>query len=192
MDLGINDSANSFLLAFQLPGFRHSSLYPVSAAMSSMDENILNSLVMTPPATNATTFSMDTSDFRSAQCGCIRSLADMLERISGDGGSNIDDLLVYLRDGVETCKQVLPCNNCSVTTTNSMIVVTVVQQLATISQDLCLQLIKYQQKIKTASTIEVPPHLINAEIYLGKYQVRMTALHFETVLPIVSMHIKDL
>lgn len=197
-NLNLDESANAPPFIFPSPEIQHTPSYSVSTAVSLINDDGFNGLVMTPPPTaNPTATPADLSEYRSPSCGCIRSLADMLERISGDGSDideadRFDDLLVYLRDGIKTCKQVLPCKHCSVCATNSMFVVTIVQQLATISQSLCRQLLAYQQKVKTTPTVDVPPFLPNADIYVGKYQVQAAAVHVGCLFLIVSMHLKDL
>ncbi|KAL8721664.1 MAG: hypothetical protein Q9225_001713 [Loekoesia sp. 1 TL-2023] len=199
LHLNLGESVNALPLVFPLPEIQDTPSYSASTAMSVVNNDSLNGLVITPPPTaNPNAIPVDSSEYRNRGCGCIGSLADILERISGDGGNDIDeadrfdDLLVYLRDGVETCKQVLPCKHCSVCTTNSMFVVTIIQQLATISSNLCRQLLMYQQKVKTTSTVNGPPLLLSADIYVGNYQVRAAALHLWVLFPIVSMHLKDL
>ena len=180
-----------------------------------MDENIMNaSLVLTPPATaNPPVTSVESSSygcFRNRPCDCIRSLADILERISGDVGSgsdqidqadsHFDGMLGCLHGGIDTCKQVLLCKHCSVCTTNPMFIVTITQQLAAISQDLCRQLLAYQQKVKTTTATttmsavgdDTPPLLPSAGIYVGKYQVRSAALCEDFLFGIVNVHVKDL
>ncbi|KAL8727340.1 MAG: hypothetical protein Q9166_006108 [cf. Caloplaca sp. 2 TL-2023] len=199
LDLNLDESVNALPLVFQMPENQGTPGYSASTAMSIMNDESLNGLLMTPPLTaNPTGTPVDLSEHPSRGCECIRSLADVLQKISGDGGSDIDEvdrfdvLLVYLRDGVETYKQGLPCKHCTVHTTNSMFVITIIQQLATISQDLCRQLLTYQQKVKTTSTVDVPPLLLNADIYVGKYQVRAKALRLRFLFPIVRMYLKDL
>ncbi|KAL8928314.1 MAG: hypothetical protein Q9172_000998 [Xanthocarpia lactea] len=187
--------------------------YSVPTAMSIMNDNNWNNFPITPPSTaNPTSTPRESPEHSNQGCGCIRSLADILQRIGGDGGSDSDEadrfdiLLVHLRDGVETCKHVLPCKQCSMHTTHSMFIVTIVQQLATISQDLCLQLLTYQQqKVKDTtpatsptSTLEMPPppppplFLQNADIYVGRYQVRPAALRLGFLFPIVRLYLDDL
>ncbi|KAL8857420.1 MAG: hypothetical protein Q9178_006047 [Gyalolechia marmorata] len=188
--------------------------YSVPTAISIMNDDNLNNFPITPPPTaNPTGTPTELPEHTNQGCGCIRSLADILQRIGGDGGSDSDEadrfdiLLVHLRDGVETCKHVLPCKQCSMHTTNSMFIVTIVQQLATISQDLCLQLLTYQQqKVKDTttpstsptSTLDMPPpppqplFLHNADIYVGRYQVRPAALRLGFLFPIVRLYLDDL
>jgi len=65
------------------------------------------------------------------------------------------------------------------------------------SQDLCRQLLAYQQKVKTATSMtsalpDATPFLTPAGIYVGKYQVRSAALCEEFLFAIVNMHIQDL
>ncbi|KAE8366427.1 hypothetical protein BDV27DRAFT_91947 [Aspergillus caelatus] len=192
LDLLQGESINAIPMESTLPDSHDTSSYSPSTTASIIDDDSPSSLVIHPPTTVT---SVDSHTSRSRGCGCIRSLADILERVSGDDGSNLDevdhfdDLLVYLRDGVETCKQVLPCKLCCVCTTNPMFVVTIFQQLATFAQSLCCQLVMYQHKGKTTSIHDVSPL---SDIYVGKYHVRAAALHLRLLFPIVSMHIRDL
>ncbi|PNP51200.1 hypothetical protein THARTR1_08104 [Trichoderma harzianum] len=146
----------------------------------------------------------------SDHCQCIRALVDMLQRIGGDGG-DIDDLLVYLSDGVETCQKTLACGLCSICTNNSMLVAAIMQQLGVIAQDLRRQLLAYGHKVdktsSTSSTTFSSPTATSTivdsiradtgtasimDIYVGKYQLRATELHIKSVLFIGNMHLRDL
>ncbi|QYS92604.1 hypothetical protein H0G86_000015 [Trichoderma simmonsii] len=153
----------------------------------------------------------DSDIFSSGEhCQCIRSLADMLQRIGGDGG-DIDDLLAYLSDGIETCQKTLACGLCSICTNNSMLVAAIMQQLAAIAQDLQRQLLAYVHNVdnmsSTSSTAFSSPTatstIVNSievdigtaptvDICIGKYQVRATKLHIKSVLLIGNMHLRDL
>ncbi|KAL9623581.1 MAG: hypothetical protein Q9160_002037 [Pyrenula sp. 1 TL-2023] len=198
LDLSLRENVNAPPLLFPLPE-NHKTPPSESMAVSITNDDNLNCLLMTPP-TNAHPDSdpAESSDSRRRRCNCILSLADIFESISSDCGSNtdgadrFDDLLVHLRDGIQACGKVLSCKYCSVCATHSMFIVTIVQQLATISQKLCLQVLAYQQKVTTPSTMDVPVLFSNAEIHVGKYQIRATALNLGFLFPIVSMHVRDL
>jgi len=198
LDLDLDENITAISPIFSLPELQDISEYPESAAVSNIVGDILNGLDIAPLATaNPTSTSVDSSGYRGRPCECIQSLADILERISGDGGSDsdrpnrFDILLVHIRNGIETCNQVIPCNYCSVSTTNSMFVVTIVQQLATILQSLCQQLLPYQQKVKGRSTAESPLPSLNTSIHVGKYEVRSAALYTEFTFSIVRLHFKE-
>ncbi|KAL8909689.1 MAG: hypothetical protein Q9171_004934 [Xanthocarpia ochracea] len=212
LERNLGESNDALPSVFPIPESQGTPPYSVPTVMSIMNDDNLNNYLITPPSTANPTGTPTESPERSNQgCGCIRSLAHILQRIGGDGGSESDEadrfdiLLMHLRDGVETCKQVLPCKQCSMHTTNSMFIVTIVQQLATISQDLCLQLLTYQQqKVKhrtpftsPTSTLDMPPppsplFLHNADIYVGRYQVRPAALRLGFLFPIVRLYLNDL
>jgi hypothetical protein len=138
------------------------------------------------------------SQGQSPGCNCISVLANSLERINGDTDDDVDEgeqfdhLLTYLHDGIETCKKVKLCRRCSVYTTNSMVVVTLVQQLAVAAQTLSLQLVKCQQKVsKVPSVVEISQTL-RAGIHVGEYKVQATSLHLKFLFPIAGMYLKDL
>lgn len=200
LERNLSDSVNAIPSVFPMSETQATPLYSATTAMSIMNDDNLNTFIMTPPSTaHPTGTPPESSEYPSRGCGCIRSLADILQKIGGDGSSDTDEadrfdiLLVHLRDGVETCKQVLPCKQCSIHTTNSMFIVTIAQQLATISQDLCHQLLTYQQKVKnTTSAVDAPPLLQNADIYVGRYQVRPAALRLGFLFPIVRLYLQDL
>ncbi|KAB5582755.1 hypothetical protein GE09DRAFT_1049726 [Coniochaeta sp. 2T2.1] len=178
------------------------------------NENFTNDIFLTAPPCDTDTVELidtDLTDYTRGGpgCDCLHALADILERIhvSGDGSNgdididqgtttHFDDLLGHLRDGIETCKQVLPCNYCSVRTANSTLVVTVVHQLTVMSQDLCHQLLAHQQVTNTAPAAPVedptPPLLLSSEVYVGKYHVRSGPLYVEFILAIVGAHLEDL
>jgi len=202
MDMTLADTSSLSLLS---PS--HSSPQPHSG--------LTNNIFLTAPP-GGDLLDTDLTDYPrggGGGCDCLRALADILERIhvSGDGNSNgsndmcdqggtqhFDDLLGHLRDGIETCMQVLPCNYCSVRTANSTLVVTVVHQLAVMSQDLCRQLLAHQQTIGRAPAAalveDCHPHtlLLSSEVYVGKYHVRSGALYVEFILAIVGAHLEDL
>ncbi|KAL9042943.1 MAG: hypothetical protein Q9180_000233 [Flavoplaca navasiana] len=183
-----------------------------TTAMSIINDDNFNDFIKTPPSTTGipTGTPTDSSVHLNRGCECFQSLAGILQKIGGDSGNESDEvdrfdiLLVHLRDGVETCSRVLPCKQCSIPTTNSMFIVTIVQQLATISQDLCSQLLNYQHRVKdrTASTptstststssIDTLPPPLNAEIHVGNYQVRPAALCLGIMFPVVRVYLKDL
>lgn len=197
LNLNLSEDVNTLPGVFQLPEYQDSPSQSTAIAVSITNDNP-NNFVLTPPATaNPSATSEDLSGYRSRGCSCIRSMADVLERVSGDKGSDIDesdrfdDLLVHLRDGVEACKKALSCKYCSVCTTNSMFIVTIIQQLASIAQKLCLQLLAYQQNVKTTSRSD-EPLLLGADIFVGRYQVRAEALNLGFLFPIVSIHVEDL
>lgn len=137
------------------------SYLAATTALSILNDDPIHDFIMTPPPTadpSGRTPMASSSESSSRGCGCIGSLADTLQQLGGDSGGGgggseptdgddrFDTLLGHLRDGIETCKQVLPCARCCIPATNSMFVVTVVQQLATVAQDLCRQLLSYQRK----------------------------------------------
>lgn len=135
------------------------SYLAATTALSILNDDHVHDFIMTPPPTadpSGRTPLASSSEPPSRGCGCIGSLADTLQQLGGDNGGGgseptdgddrFDTLLGHLRDGIETCKQVLPCARCCVPATNSIFVVTVVQQLATVAQDLCRQLLSYQRK----------------------------------------------
>lgn len=170
-----------------------------STASGSAADHVLDDLITSrPPTADPNAASVDLFKDRSHRCECVRVLADILEKINRDDGSDndqtehFDDLLVDFRDGIDTCKRVLPCNYCSLCTANSMFVITVIRHLVSMSQHLCRQLLTYHQKINTSSAIDVPPPSLSAGIHVGKYAVRATTLTFEFVFTIVTMHFNDL
>ncbi|KAH8731282.1 hypothetical protein GQ44DRAFT_722910 [Phaeosphaeriaceae sp. PMI808] len=135
---------------------------------------------------------------QEGRCRCISALANSLERISGDTGNDVDKndcldyLLIHLHDGIKTCKNVLSCNRCSLSTTNPMFLVTIMQQLATISQALSLQLVRCQQRGSATSSNSEFLQSLYAGIYIGEYKVQATSLHLKFLVPIASMYLKDL
>lgn len=189
LDLCLDENTNTIQMVPTLPDNHDTSSYLPSRITN---DDSPNSLGIHPPTTAT---SLDSDAPRSRGCGCLRSLADVLERVSGDENSNLDevgcfdDLLVNLRNGIETCKQVLPCKLCCVCTANPMFVVTIFQQLVNIAQSLCHQLVMYQHKGKTTSIDDVPPL---SDIYVGKYHVQAAVLQLRLLFPIVSMHLRDL
>ncbi|KAL8780320.1 MAG: hypothetical protein Q9213_006518 [Squamulea squamosa] len=208
-------SIDSLPAVFPIPETHGTPPYSATTALSIINDDKSNNSLMTPPSTaNPIGTPPELFEQPSQGCECIRFLAHILQKIGGDGGSDTDEtdrfdiLLLHLRDGVETCKHVLPCKQCSIHTTNSMFIVTIVQQLATISQDLCLQLLTYQQqKSKNTttstsptctSTVNVSPSppqpllLHNADFYVGRYQVRPAALRLRILFPIVRLYLNDL
>jgi hypothetical protein len=201
LNLNLDENVNCLPIVSSLPELQTPSSSSASTAVLTANESGLDSLVMTTPTT-ATSTSQDSSEHRSRRCECVQSLADTLEKIGGDSDSDsssgidkaqsLDDSLLYLQGGVETCKRALACNHCAVCAANSMLVVTIVQQLATMSSDLCRQLLVYQQKFKTTPLADAPELLLNREIYVGKYQVQAAAVCLDFVHTLVSMHIRDL
>ena len=188
LDLCPYESTNTIPMVPTLPDNHDTSWYSPSTITN---DDSPNSLGIHPPTTAT---SPDSDAPRSRGCSCLRSLADVLEGVSGDENSSLDevgcfdDLLVNLRNGIETCKQVLPCKLCCVCTANPMFVVTIFQQLVNTAQSLCHQLVTYQHKGKT--TIDGVPPL--SDIYVGKYHVQAAALQLRLLFPIVSMHLRDL
>ena len=205
-----------------IPETQGTPAYSTPTAISIMNDDNLNNFLLTPPSTaNPSGTPTESPEYSNQSCGCIRSLANILQRIGGDGNSDSDEadrfdiLLLHLRDGIETCKHVLPCKHCSMHTTNSMFIATIVQQLATISPDLCLQLLTYQQQKNknpttssvspTSSTLNMPlqpppsspappPHLFlhNADISVGRYQLRPAALRLGFLFPILRVYLDEL
>lgn len=207
LERNLGKRINAFPSAFPIPETRGTPPFSATTAMSTMNDDDLNQFIMTPPPTaNSNSTPTESFEHKNQGCGCIRSLASVLQKIGGDHGSDTDDperfdiLLVHLRDGIETCKRVLPCKQCSIPTTNSMFIVTIIQQLASISQDLCHQLLTYQREAKDLSTstasVDIttspPPLLHNADIYVGRYQVRLAALRLGFLFPIVRLYLNDL
>lgn len=139
-----------------------------------------------------------TSQAHDRECKCISVLANSLERINSDTDNDVnesdqlDHLLVHLHDGIKACKEVKLCKRCSVHTTNSMIVVTLIQQLAAIVQALSLHLVKCQQRASTISSVVGVSQSLRADIHVGEYKVQATSLHLKFLFPIASMYIKDL
>ncbi|KAL8850247.1 MAG: hypothetical protein Q9198_011113, partial [Flavoplaca austrocitrina] len=106
--------------------------YSIPTAISVMNDDNLNNFLLTPPSTaNPTGTPTESPEYSNQGCGCIQSLANILQRIGGDGNSDIDEadrfdiLLLHLQDGIETCKHVLPCKQCSMHTTNSIFIATI-------------------------------------------------------------------
>ncbi|KAL8891710.1 MAG: hypothetical protein Q9192_005709 [Flavoplaca navasiana] len=212
----LGEKNDAFPSLSPIPETQGTPPYSMPTGISIMNDDNLNNFFLTPPSTaNPTGTPTESPEFSNQGCGCIRSLANILQRIGGDGNSDSDEadrfdiLLLHLRDGIETCKHVLPCKQCSLHTTNSMFIVTIVQQLATISQDLCLQLLTYQQQQNknpttssvspTSSTLNMPlppppPPLFlhNADISVGRYQLRPAALRLGFLFPILRVYLDDL
>jgi hypothetical protein len=138
------------------------------------------------------------SQGQDRECKCISVLANSLERINADTDNDVDEsdqfdrLLMHLHDGIETCKKVKLCTRCSVYTTNSMVVVTLIQQLAAIAQTLSLQLVNCQQRVSTISSVVGISQSLRADIHVGEYKVQATSLHLKFLFPIASMYLKDL
>jgi hypothetical protein len=110
LNLNLGESMNALPLVSQLLELQNHSSNSVSTVGPNANDSVLNSLAMTPPMTvnpTATSPSLDLSEYRSRRCECVRSLADSLEKINGDGGSNIDiakgfdELLLYSREGIK-------------------------------------------------------------------------------------------
>lgn len=178
------------------PELQKTPQYSALTVGSKIDEYLMSSLVLTPPATaNRAASSVDSSEDR--RCYCIGSLADTLERISDDCDSstdqadNLDDLLGYMRRGIGACKQVLSCKYCSVCATHPILVVTVIQKLATMSQDLCHRLITQQQDMKTTPTRSAPCLSPTLDIYVGSFRIPSAALGAEIMSIVVCMQLKD-
>ncbi|PWY95399.1 hypothetical protein BO94DRAFT_531316 [Aspergillus sclerotioniger CBS 115572] len=153
------------------------------------------SYLMTPPT--ATT-SQGSFDSRGRLCECIRSLANSLEEVAGDkersrtdNTERIDYLLMSLHHGVEACNRVLACTRCTICTTNSILLVAVVQQLATRSTDLCDLLLALQNKPKTVIPDDAPDFEVGG-VFVGKYQVQIEAVCRELVHTVANIHFKDL
>lgn len=151
--------------------------------------------LMTPPT--ATT-SQSPFDPRGRLCECIRSLANSLEEVAGDkersrtdNTERIDYLLMSLHHGVEACNRVLACTRCTICTTNSILLVTVVQQLATRSTDLCDLLLALQDKPQTVLPDDAPDFKLGG-VFVGKYQVQIEAVCRELVHTVANIHFKDL
>lgn len=164
---------------------------------SKKDEYLISGLVLTPPATaNDAASSVVSSEDR--RCNCIGYLADTLERISDNGDSNagqhnsLDGLLGSMRDGIVACKQFSSCNYCSVCTTHPILVVTVIQKLAAMSQDLCRKLMTQQQHMKAMPTNGASFLSPTLDIHVGNFQVSSAALGTEITSIIVCMQFKDL
>ncbi|KAL8999557.1 MAG: hypothetical protein Q9169_001646 [Polycauliona sp. 2 TL-2023] len=218
-DYSLGESIGGLPSVFPIPKAPGTLPQSATAAMSFMANDSLDGFLLTPPSTaNPTTTPAEPSEHPSQSCGCIRSLTGILQKIGGDGGSDTDEtdrfdfLLMHLRDGVKICKHVLPCKQCCIPSTNSMFIVTIVQQLATISQDLCLQLLDYQRVVKTTgtttttttstatATADVPPPppspppllLHTADFYVGKYQIQTPKLRLGFLFPIVRLYLQDL
>ncbi|KAF9697212.1 hypothetical protein EKO04_005121 [Ascochyta lentis] len=138
------------------------------------------------------------SQGQSPGCNCISVLANSLERINSDTDNDVDEseqldhLLMYLHDGIETCKKVKLCKRCSVYTTNSMVVVTLIQQLAVAAQTLSSQLVNCQQRVSKISSIVEIPQTLRADIRVGEHKVQATSLHLKFLFPIAGMYLKDL
>jgi hypothetical protein len=194
----LGDNVTAISPMFSLPELHEVSEYPESATVSNIDNSILNGLDMAPLGANSPTVtSSGLSSHRRHSCDCIQSLADILERISGDdsvdatGPNHFDVLLIHIRSGIETCNKVIPCSHCSVSTTNSMFVVTIVQRLASILQSLCQQLLSCKQKVERSPLLEAPVSSLNTVIHVGKYEVRSAALYAEFTLSIVRLHFEE-
>lgn len=138
------------------------------------------------------------SNGQGRECNCISALANSLERINGDadndvdGNDQFDHLLMQLHDGIETCKKVKTCRRCSVYTTNSVVVVTLIQQLAAAAQTLSLQLIGFEKRVNTTTSIVEMPQSFRADICVGEYTVKASSLHLKFMFPVANMYLHDL
>ena len=147
---------------------------------------------------NTSGTALATLNGQGRECNCISVLANSLERINGDADNDVDSsdqfdhLLVQLHDGIETCKKVKLCKRCSVYTTNSMVVVTLVQQLAAVTQTLSLQLVGCEQQLSTTSSIAEIPQSLRADIRVGEYTIRASSLHLKFMFPVASIYFHDL
>ncbi|EFY96235.2 hypothetical protein MAA_08346 [Metarhizium robertsii ARSEF 23] len=86
-----------------------------STASGSAAGHVLDDLITSrPPTADPNAASADLFKDRSHRCECVRVLADILERIDRDDGSDndqtehFDDLLVDFRDGIDTYIDVPP------------------------------------------------------------------------------------
>jgi hypothetical protein len=181
LDSPQQDYGNTSLMNFQLP-----ELEDLAPREASVGQNI--------PAVS----SFAAAQAQGRECNCISVLANSLERINSDAdydldkSDQIDHLLNDLHDGIETCKKVKLCKHCSVYTTNTMVVVTLIQQLAAVAQTLSLQLVKCQQRVGTVPSITEISQSLRADICVGEYKVQATSLHLKFLFPVASMYLKDL
>ncbi|KAH8810809.1 hypothetical protein F5884DRAFT_260601 [Xylogone sp. PMI_703] len=192
LDLG--GTVDTIPLVSSLPTLQDAASQAGETARLNPIDNVSNGSSMTASPTDSPTTTLPSS------CNCIQSLADTLEKVSvGDADGDIDqskgfdDWLLYLHDGIRTCRQVLPCKFCCVCAVNSMLVITTIQQLVIMSQGLCRQLLAYRRKSRAGASVDRPrPLLLTGEICIGKYQIQGAAVHLEFMFTAISMHLKDL
>ncbi|PYI00227.1 hypothetical protein BO78DRAFT_412450 [Aspergillus sclerotiicarbonarius CBS 121057] len=166
-----------------------------SPSTSYTNEGDRNVFLMTPPTA---TIGQSSFNHRRRHCACIQSLANSLEEVAGDkarsrtdNSERIDYLLMSLHHGVDACNRVLACTDCTICTTNSILLVTVVQQLATRSTDLCDLLLALQDKPKAVLPDDAPDLKISG-VFVGRYQVQIEAVCRELVHTVSNIHFRDL
>ncbi|RAL05408.1 Zn(II)2Cys6 transcription factor domain-containing protein [Aspergillus ibericus CBS 121593] len=154
-----------------------------------------NFYLMTPPTA---TIGQGSYDYRRRRCTCVQSLANTLEEVAGDNtrsrtdnSDRSDYLLMSMHHGVGACNRVLACTDCTVCTSNSILLVTVAQQLATRSMDLCDLLLALQDKPKPVIPDELPDLKIGG-VFVGRYQVQIAAVCRELVHTVAEIHFRDL
>ena len=168
---------------------------------STVDPSELDDLTLTSPITSLDPVfnSFDpTEGLARCRCDCVQSLANILESISGNDGSSVgqaycfDEYLKRLRDGTQTCQQAAGCKSCYVCTTNPMIVVSFIQQLANLSQDLSHRLLTCHQSVNSASSGDLDPLLLEASMYVGQYQAQSPGVYLECIFAIANVHLLEL
>ncbi|PYH91012.1 hypothetical protein BO71DRAFT_386542 [Aspergillus ellipticus CBS 707.79] len=168
-----------------------------ASSVTEESDSECSSLALTTPA-NATP--QNPLDNRYRRCECVRSLADTLEKISpGDidisksieDTAEVDEMLRDLHECVETCKRVVACSLCNVCIRNSMLVITVFQQLLRLSSDLCHHALIAQKKSKAA-----PPRPVSSDGSqspgegIARYQVQVATVCLQFIHGLVGMHLK--
>lgn len=122
-------------------------------------------------------------------CGCLDSMLHLIERAGIKSAAveapGVDSCLIYLRAGSHALNAVSACAKCNLCLDNTMLVVTVAQQLS----DMCCQM---GDMIENQAPMASQERLIGGTMWFGRYSLDEPELRRSLAHSLVILHLDDL
>lgn len=154
---------------------------PASAASSaSSARRATQSLSQYYPAVSSSTTNL------SERCGCLLSMLQTLEELgtltsANETVASSDTLFLYLERGIDKCNTMLSCVTCDTNVSNSILVVTIANQLATVLTELVHRFVQCH-----------PRDTVPTVFQFGRYSVKQTTMRTRLLKSMIELHVKDL
>lgn len=136
------------------------------------------------------------------KCRCLENMLSLLEEIGCQRVSiefaGIDNLLVCLEGGIQTCNTTLACSRCDSWSDNPMLLASISQQLGSICSDLWHVFIEKQRRsFNTCQSAEAFDEVLRHEILqgavaFGRYQVKSPEKRLQLIGNVITLHLGDL